>query len=126
MENVFRSLRWPRLFAAVAAAGLVLGAAAASSPLFLSSAANEMLTSELDLVGDIDAGLTARVFGLVEKDLYETFDAQLNDAVEPIDRLDEPTATAIGAALAVRKSAGTSDGRMRLLYRDGALDNVTI
>jgi len=124
MGNLFRSLHWPRLFVAVASAALVLGLAAASSPMFLSSAANAMLHDELRLIGNVDSGLTARLFGFVNREQFDAFQTELYKTVTPIRRLEGPTATTIGAALAVRKAGTTDEARMRLFYRDGALDNV--
>ena len=124
MATLLRSIHWPRLFVAVAVAGIVLGVASAASSLFLSSAANAMLRSELAVIGDHDAGLTARIFGRVDLARYQTFERELYETVTPIDRLGEPRATAIGTALAAGKPNSSETARMRLFYRDEALQNV--
>ena len=124
MGLLLRGFRWPRFLAAVAAAALVLGIAAATGPLFLASAANAMLDDELGLIGRADAGLTVRLYGVIQSDQFEDAQKELYDAIRPIDRLGAPTATAIGASLSVKRPGGDVEARMRLLYRDRALDNV--
>lgn len=124
MGTLLRSLRWPRLLVAVTTAAVVLGIAAATGPLFLASAANALLADELALVGENDAGLAARLFGRIDRDRFDNVQDKIYDTITPIEHLGEPTATAIGAALTVSDARREGEARMRLLYRDGALDNV--
>ena len=125
MGVLLRQLRWPRLFAAVVTAALILGTAAATGPLFLSSASNAVLIDELALLGDYDAGLTARMYGFVHRRLFDRAEAALFREITPIDELGTPTATALGASVAVRRPGSDDEARLRLFYRDRALRNVT-
>ncbi|MDQ3962373.1 MAG: hypothetical protein M3277_00415 [Actinomycetota bacterium] len=124
MRTLVRSLHWPRLFAAVFTAAVVLGVAVATGPLFLSSAANALLRDELELIGSDDAGLTARMFGFNDHQLFDATQRELYREITPIRELGEPIATAMGASVGVTRPRGGEEVRMRLFYRSGALENV--
>lgn len=125
MGTLVRSVRWPRLFAAVFAAALILGLAAPATSLFLASASNAMLAHELELIGPTDAGLTAQMLGATDRRLFENAQRALYDELTPIDELGEPTATILGPRVTLLRRSAAEGPRVRLFYRDGALGNVT-
>ncbi|MGH2746817.1 MAG: FtsX-like permease family protein [Actinomycetota bacterium] len=131
-----RLLRLLGIFAAIAGAALVLGATSAAGPVFLSSAGNAALDGELATPGgedlDVsvgtglsegDAGITANMYGNIDRLAFDQGNRALVEAASRIDPIADPVVTAISTSAGV----GSIDGpRGRLLYRDGALRHIDV
>lgn len=129
-----RLLRLLGIFVALAGAALVLGATSAAGPVFLSSAGNSALDAELATPGgeDLgvsvgsglsrgDAGITANMYGNIDRQAFDRGNRALVQAASRIGPLAAPVVTAISTSVGV----GSIDGpRGRLLYRDGALRHI--
>jgi putative ABC transport system permease protein len=135
-------LRFPPVFAALAAGVVILAVVASGAPLFLSSAANAALADELDGVsrwgggmqivrasplgrryvpgGFFFAGENARPRS--PQALLEVRNERLARAREDLDHLGPTTVTILGPA--VSALAGGNATEVRLLNRDGDLRHV--
>lgn len=124
----FLLLRFPGVLTAVLAAALVLGVAAASGSLFLSSASNEALRQELIKLTPVEAGLTITGYGPPDSAEYETSDRMLNERVASMGPLDPPVARVVSDSLRVvspQLSPGF-DLEIRLIHRVDAERNIEI
>jgi putative ABC transport system permease protein len=125
--------RSPAVLAAVLGAGLVLGTAAAATPVFLSSAGNAMQARQL---GERCGWLVRTGFpvpvGPAASDAHTPSIASLDQAARragaAVPNLQPPVLTMVAEA---GTTIGPADrpavtGAGRVLYRDGAFDNVEL
>jgi putative ABC transport system permease protein len=135
-------LRFPPVFAALAAGVVILTVVASGVPLFLSSAANAALTDELDGVSRWGAGLqivrasplgrryAPGSFSFSERggrlrsplELLEVRNDRLARARAGFDHLGPTTVTILGPTVLAAK--GEARTEVRLLNRDGDLERV--
>lgn len=123
--------RSPAVLAAVLGAGLVLGAAAAATPVFLSSAGNAMQARQLGercewlVRTDFRVALGATGPGVAG---VEGLDRAVRRAGAAVPHLDPPVLTMVAEAPATIGPAARPDltGAGRLVYREGAFDNVEL
>lgn len=134
--------RSPAVLLAVLAAGLVLGAAAAATPLFLSSAANAALTRQIEercpptvglqvrsngaLGGRVTAEETARAAGLggatawpAGRELLAIRERTVRHAASLMPNLGPPVLAMSGPQVQLTGAAPDRLSGGRLLYRDG-------
>jgi putative ABC transport system permease protein len=128
-------VRFPALFAAVAAAALLLALAVASGPLFVSSAASSALADELEDATRFGAGaavvyesVSARVHP-AEADPNEAIDrlnATVVSALRHVSHVEGPILTVLGATVTPGTAPGVSSQRpIRLLAKTDSLAHVT-
>ncbi|MFL6249097.1 MAG: hypothetical protein ACJ75N_00960 [Actinomycetes bacterium] len=134
--------RSPAALLAVLAAGLILGAAAAATPLFLSSAANAALTRQIEercpptvglqvrsngaLGGRVTAEETARAAGLggatawpAGRELLAIRERTVRHAASLMPNLGPPVLAMSGPQVQLTGAAADRLSGGRLLYRDG-------
>jgi putative ABC transport system permease protein len=134
--------RSPAVLLAVLAAGLILGAAAAATPLFLSSAANAALTRQIEercpptvglqvrsngaLGGRVTAEETARAAGLggatawpAGRELLAIRERTVRHAASLMPNLGPPVLAMSGPQVQLTGAAPDRLSGGRLLYRDG-------
>lgn len=127
-------VRFPALFAAVAAAALLLALAVASGPLFVSSAASSALADELEDATRFGAG-AAVVYESVSARLHpeeadpkkgiERLNALVAPALRHVPNVDGPIFTVLGATVTPGTTPGPSSQRpVRLLAKTDALAHV--
>ncbi len=135
-------LRFPQVFAALAAGVVILVVVAAGAPLFVSSAANAALTDQLDGVSRWGAGLqivrssplgrryAPGSFSFSERggrlrsprELLDVRNARLARARAGLDHLGPATVTILGPT--VLAAGGGTVTEVRMLNRDGDLEHV--
>ncbi|MGH2702119.1 MAG: FtsX-like permease family protein [Actinomycetota bacterium] len=120
--------RFPGVLVAVVAAALVLGIAAASSSLFLSSAGNEALSRELGALTPTEAGLSIATYGPTSQEMYDAADSMLAERTGRIEALGDPFRRIVGDSVRVVSPDLPSDPetRVRVMFREGAEDNIQI
>jgi hypothetical protein len=127
--------RFPALFAAIAAAALLLALAVASGPLFVSSATSAALADELEDATRFGAGASV-VYESVSSRLHpeeadtDSAIGRLTDAIVPglkgVSHLDRPVVTVLGPTVTPGTEPGPSSQRqLRLLAKTDALAHVT-
>jgi hypothetical protein len=79
--------------AALAVTAVVLGVAAASAPLFLSSVRSAALADELQSLDPRSAGVTVGVYGALDPHLFARADDDVRDAAEAVRGLSEARST---------------------------------
>jgi putative ABC transport system permease protein len=109
--------------AALAVTAVVLGVAAASAPLFLSSVRSAALADELQSLDPRSAGVTVGVYGAVDPHLFARADDEVRDAAEAVRGLSEALVTVQGPDVTVGGEAGL---RLPLFARTDVLDHVQI
>jgi putative ABC transport system permease protein len=112
-------LRFPSVFAAVACAGFILAVAAASTPLFLSSAGSAALASNYAGRCPYEAGVRLYQYGPPA----EADDASVRDSVAPLG-LAAPIRTIVGPVSTLANGTGTHFATVTPMSRDGFVDHV--
>jgi len=120
--------RFPGLLAAVLAAALVLGVAAASGSLFLSSAGNEALTREIDRLTPLEAGLTISGYGPPDARQYEASDRMLSERIAAMPNVGAPLRRVVSDSLRVISPQVPANDELdiRLIHRVDAGRNIEI
>lgn len=113
---------------AVLAAALVLGVAAASGSLFLSSAGNEALTREIDSLTPVEAGLIINGYGPPIADQYEASDRMLSERIAALNNVEAPLKRVVSDSLRVvsPKVPVDNDLEIRLIHRADAERNIEV
>ncbi|MDX1620413.1 MAG: FtsX-like permease family protein [Nitriliruptorales bacterium] len=126
MRRVLAALRaHPQMAVAVLAAALVVGLTRAAGPLFAVAARDAATADALATLGPRGGGLEVAMFGYPGPDVFPPADAAVREAVGSRVRvLGEPDTVLISRPVEVVAGSGTT--RTRLMYRDGAVDNVEI
>jgi putative ABC transport system permease protein len=119
-------LRHPAVFAAIAAASLLVALAAASAPLFTTAAGSAALSSKLDEITQFGAGLEVRrVDGLTAG--VTPGDRALRTTVSQLPFLDDPVVTIVTAPVTAQRAGSPAPQAVsvRLMARTGSLEHVT-
>ena len=111
----------PAVVAAVAGATLVLAAAAAAPPLFLSSAGNRALATQIAERCEWTTGATLSVPGPAPR-----LDEAITEEAARIPRIGEPVRTAITPALNASLAGAGDTVFAQLMTRTGAADHVEV
>jgi len=124
----FLLLRFPGVLTAVLAAALVLGVAAASGSLFLSSASNEALRQELIKLTPVEAGLTITGYGPPDSAEYAASDRLLTERVAAMSPLEPPLARVVSDSLRVVSPQVSPDFdlEIRMIHRVDGERNIEI
>ena len=120
--------RFPGVLVAVLAAALVLGVAAASGSLFLSSAGNEALTREIDRLTPVEAGLTISGYGPPNADQYEASNRMLSERIAALKNVEAPLTRVVSDSLRVVSPnvPPNTDLEIRLIHRADAEQNIEV
>jgi len=120
--------RFPGVLVSVLAAALVLGVAAASGSLFLSSAGNEALTREIDRLTPIEAGLTISGYGPPNADQYEASNRMLTERIAALKNVEAPLTRVVSDSLRVVSPnvPPNTDLEIRLIHREDAEQNIEV
>ena len=120
--------RFPGVLVAVLAAAVVLGVAAASGSLFLSSAGNEALTREIDRLTPAEAGLSVTGYGPPNAPQYEASDRMLTARIAEMNNIETPLTRIVSDSLRVvsPQVPATDDLEVRLIHRVDAERNIEI
>jgi putative ABC transport system permease protein len=112
-------LRFPSVFAAVACAGFILAVAAASTPLFLSSAGSAALASNYAGRCPYEAGVRLYQYGPPG----QVDDVGVRERVAPLG-LAIPIRTVVGPASTLTNGAGDHFATVTPMTRDGFVDHI--
>lgn len=120
--------RFPGVLVAVLAAALVLGVAAASGSLFLSSAGNEALTREIDKLTPAEAGLNITGYGPPNAAQYEASDRMLTERIAEMTNVEVPQTRIVSDSLRVisPQVPENDDLEIRMLHRVDAERNIEV
>ncbi len=122
----FLLLRYPSLFAAIAAAALVLGLITAAAPLYLSSAGTGALVEQFRSVTPSTAGLTVAQYGRVDgATIAASLDLRteaLDTATGAVESLGSATRSLIGTTVTIGDPNSGVEGRVAA--RTGAADHL--
>jgi putative ABC transport system permease protein len=129
--------RFPRLLAALGGAVFILVVVTASSPLFLSSAGNRILSNTIATACPWDVGLSFTTplqvlqtsqglpNGLGVGSAYAGAEATVNSSTNGMANLGPVEKFGIGASMAASRQGAAANSSLRLIYRTDALDHVT-
>ncbi|MGH2735132.1 MAG: hypothetical protein ACRDKZ_06110 [Actinomycetota bacterium] len=118
-------LRFPGILLAIVLSALVMGLAAASAPVFLSSASNEAMRREVSGLTPRDAGQTVETYGPVMPQTFDSADDALGERFAELEEMGRPLRTIIGSSSTIGgPRRGEQETRVRLLYRDGAINHL--
>jgi putative ABC transport system permease protein len=123
--------RFPLVLLGVVAGAFVLAVAAATPPLFLSSAGGVELSDRLARVSPVEAGLTIQAFGSLARGesgsgLVEQRDRAVAAAAARLRGVGPPELTLLGSQVNVAAAGGSPPVRVQTLFREGFERHVTL